>query len=93
VTALDVETLQKALSQKISSAGVITSQDAGDYICNYMFFRGCQLAAEIEDHDEFEIDCAATFVHVPAFTTVKQSVQTDFLHQLIQHLPKTQFVV
>lgn len=66
-TRVDVKALQQVLSQKISGAGVKTSADAGDYICNYMFYRACQTADDIEDNDQFEVDCAAVFAHVPSF--------------------------
>jgi pyrrolidone-carboxylate peptidase len=49
-----------------------TSQDAGDYLCNYLFYRG------LEAHPRLRIG----FVHVPPFSVISETLQQNALREL-----------
>jgi pyroglutamyl-peptidase len=53
-----------------------TSQDAGDYLCNYLFYRA------LETHPNLRIG----FVHVPPFSVISENTQQKTLRELIASL-------
>ena len=69
----NVKDLQKSLSSQFS-----LSNDAGTYICNYIYYRG------IQNHEKKNKGCI--FVHVPLFENLSQNIQLDNLCNLIQKI-------
>lgn len=47
--------------------------DAGDYLCNYLYFRAIQTFA----------DRRVGFLHVPTFETLAQAIQTELLDRVL----------
>lgn len=66
---VDVSALVANLKKKFKL--VEPSTDAGDYICNQMFYKACQMTNELEEKDG--ISCAALFCHFPSFETIPQA--------------------
>lgn len=53
-----------------------TSQDAGDYLCNYLLYRALEL---FPNH-------RVGFVHVPSFAVMEEQAQLETLRQLVASL-------
>ena len=73
---MDVESLVEALCEKGHKCEAST--DAGDFICNYIYYQSLRM------FHETEVD--SIFVHVPSFKTVKKDKQEDFISDLINEL-------
>ena len=58
---------------------VRVSDNAGEYICNYMFYSALKHAEKIDS-------CTALFVHFPTFQNVAQEEQVTFVKALIKKL-------
>ena len=58
------------------------SNNAGEYICNYMFYRALQ------NIEAKKVKGTAVFVHVPAFNSVAEEDQHKFAQSLLVELSK-----
>ena len=65
------------------------SDDAGDYICNYMFYRNLETCTQIVK--DAELACTGLFVHFPAFRDCEEVTQEKFAKQLLVQLSTCQF--
>ena len=78
-TELDLETVCKELSARGHKVEV--SCDAGEYICNYMFYRNLECFAK-------EKDVRSLFVHIPELRTISGPEQQAFAKDLFCELAK-----
>ena len=69
----NVKDLQKTLSSQFS-----LSNDAGTYICNYIYYRGIQNTGQKVK--------GCIFVHVPLFEVIPEKIQTENLCNLIRKI-------
>ena len=75
-TTLPVKELTKSLRK--TGYDVMPSDDAGRFVCNYVYYHSLRFA---EQHG-----IKSLFVHVPLFSTVDEEVQIPFVASLIEAL-------
>ncbi|CAA3026578.1 pyroglutamyl-peptidase 1 [Olea europaea subsp. europaea] len=75
-TSLPVEDITKALAKM--GYEVITSDDAGRFVCNYVYYRSLRFAEQN--------GIKSLFVHVPLFSTVGEETQMQFAASLLEVL-------
>jgi pyroglutamyl-peptidase len=75
-TTLPVKELTKSLRK--TGYDVITSDDAGRFVCNYVYYHSLRFA---EQHG-----IKSLFVHVPLFSTIDKMVQMHFAASLLEAL-------
>ena len=73
-TDLPIELMVKKLQGRLGDGlKCKQSHSAGEYICNYMFYKGLDLANEINaSNQEKDVRCKAIFCHVPSFETIPE---------------------
>lgn len=75
-TSLPVNDMAKALSKR--GFDVIPSDDAGRFVCNYVYYHSLRFA---EEHR-----IKSLFVHVPLFLTIDEETQMQFVAALFEVL-------
>uniref|UniRef100_A0A453AYP9 Pyrrolidone-carboxylate peptidase n=1 Tax=Aegilops tauschii subsp. strangulata TaxID=200361 RepID=A0A453AYP9_AEGTS len=75
-TTLPVKELTKSLRK--TGYDVMPSDDAGRFVCNYVYYHSLRFA---EQHG-----IKSLFVHVPLFSTVDEEVQIHFVASLVEAL-------
>ncbi|XP_024022713.1 uncharacterized protein LOC21384762 [Morus notabilis] len=75
-TTLPVEEITKALAAK--GYEVMTSDDAGRFVCNYVYYHSLRFSQENETK--------SLFVHVPLFSTINEGTQMQFAASLLEVL-------
>ncbi|CAL0316540.1 unnamed protein product [Lupinus luteus] len=75
-TTLPVEEITKALAQK--GYNVMTSDDAGRFVCNYVYYHSLRFAEQN--------GTKSLFVHVPLFFTIDEETQMEFAASLLEIL-------
>lgn len=75
-TSLPIQEIAKALSKK--GYHVMTSDDAGRFVCNYVYYHSLRFAEEN--------GIKSLFVHVPLFFTVDEETQMQFAASLLEAL-------
>lgn len=75
-TTLPVKELSKSLRK--GGYDVIPSDDAGRFVCNYVYYHSLRFA---EQHS-----VKSLFVHVPLFSTIDEEVQMHFVASLLEAL-------
>ncbi|XP_050223108.1 uncharacterized protein LOC126673155 [Mercurialis annua] len=75
-TTLPVEEITKALLSK--GYEVMTSDDAGRFVCNYVYYHSLRFAEQNENK--------SLFVHVPLFLTINEEIQMQFAASLLEVL-------
>ncbi|GKV01508.1 hypothetical protein SLEP1_g14058 [Rubroshorea leprosula] len=75
-TTLPVEEITKALSKK--GYDVMTSDDAGRFVCNYVYYHSLRFAEQN--------GTKSLFVHVPLFLTIDEEIQMQFAASLLEVL-------
>ncbi|MED6133621.1 hypothetical protein PIB30_029904 [Stylosanthes scabra] len=76
-TSLPVEDITKALAKK--GYDVMTSDDAGRFVCNYLYYHSLRFAEQN--------GTKSLFVHVPLFVTINEDTQMQFVASLLEVLP------
>ena len=76
-----------SVSQRLEAKGYPckVSQDAGDYICNYTYYRNLQMRQSFCT-DKCVTNLKSLFCHVPSFTTVNEAQQKAFIVDLLKEL-------
>ncbi len=77
-TDLDLEFLIRQLNT--SKAQTTVSHDAGDYLCNFIYYKSLELA--------FNKKVTVIFVHIPPFEKISLARQKVFLGELIEAIYK-----
>lgn len=78
-TTLPVEEILLALDNKEDYKGkVVTSDDAGRFVCNYVYYHSLSFAEQN--------GTKSLFVHVPLFTTIDEKTQMRFVASLLEVL-------
>ncbi|KAK7344297.1 hypothetical protein VNO77_13740 [Canavalia gladiata] len=75
-TTLPVEDITKALAKK--GYDVMTSEDAGRFVCNYVYYHSLRFAEQN--------GIKSLFVHVPLFSTIDEEIQMQFAASLLEVL-------
>ncbi|KAK1294243.1 hypothetical protein QJS10_CPA16g01724 [Acorus calamus] len=75
-TSLPVNNLTKALAKM--GYEVIPSDDAGRFVCNFVYYHSLRFA---EEHGNKSL-----FVHVPLFLTIDEETQMQFIASLLEVL-------
>ncbi|XVE63157.1 hypothetical protein DITRI_Ditri06bG0177900 [Diplodiscus trichospermus] len=75
-TCLPVEEITKALAKK--GYEVMTSDDAGRFVCNYVYYHSLCFAEQN--------GTKSLFVHVPLFLTIDEETQMKFAASLLEFL-------
>ncbi|KAJ7973232.1 Pyrrolidone-carboxylate peptidase [Quillaja saponaria] len=75
-TSLPVQEITKTLAKK--GYDVITSDDAGRFVCNYVYYHSLRFAEQN--------GIKALFVHVPLFLTIDEETQMQFAASLLEIL-------
>ncbi|KAL0793680.1 hypothetical protein Bca101_065057 [Brassica carinata] len=75
-TTLPVEEITKGLEKK--GFEVITSDDAGRFVCNYVYYHSLRFAEQNKTY--------SLFVHVPLFVAVDEETQMRFTASLLEVL-------
>ncbi|CAL1393165.1 unnamed protein product [Linum trigynum] len=75
-TALPVEEITNALAKK--GFEVMTSDDAGRFVCNYVYYHSLRFAEKNLTK--------SLFVHVPLFLTIDEETQMQFAASLLEVL-------
>lgn len=78
-TLLPVEEITKALANK--GYDVMTSDDAGRFVCNYVYYHSLRFAEQN--------GTKSLFVHVPLFSTINEETQMQFAASLLEVLAST----
>ncbi|KAK8650050.1 hypothetical protein V6N13_139700 [Hibiscus sabdariffa] len=73
-TSLPVEEITKALAKK--GFEVMTSDDAGRFVCNYVYYHSLRFAEQS--------GVKSLFVHVPLFLTIDEETQMKFAASLLE---------
>ncbi|KAL4324545.1 hypothetical protein GQ457_11G016060 [Hibiscus cannabinus] len=73
-TSLPVEEITKALTKK--GFEVMTSDDAGRFVCNYVYYHSLRFAEQS--------GVKSLFVHVPLFLTIDEETQMKFAASLLE---------
>lgn len=76
-TSFPVNEMAKALSGM--GYDVAPSDDAGRFVCNYVYYHSLRFA---EQHG-----IKSLFVHVPLFLTICEETQMQFVASLLELLP------
>lgn len=78
-TTLPVEDIRSALdSEEVYKGKVVTSDDAGRFVCNYVYYHSLSFAEKN--------GTKSLFVHVPLFTTIDEKTQMRFVASLLEVL-------
>ncbi|XP_022961561.1 uncharacterized protein LOC111462105 [Cucurbita moschata] len=80
-TSLPVEEITKTLAKK--GYEVMTSDDAGRFVCNYVYYHSLRYA---EEHGTKSL-----FVHVPLFLTIDEDTQMQFIASLLEVLASSSY--
>jgi len=75
-TSLPVEEITKALAKM--GYEVMTSDDAGRFVCNYVYYQSLRFAEQNR--------IKSLFVHVPLFLTIDEDTQMQFAAALLEVL-------
>lgn len=75
-TSLPVEEITKSLAKL--GYEVMTSDDAGRFVCNYVYYHSLRFAEQN--------GTKSLFVHVPLFSTINQETQMQFAASLLEVL-------
>ncbi|XP_020273305.1 uncharacterized protein LOC109848288 [Asparagus officinalis] len=75
-TSLPVNDISKALAKM--GYGVIPSDDAGRFVCNYVYYHSLRFAEQN--------GIKSLFVHVPLFVTIDEETQMQFVASLLEVL-------
>lgn len=75
-TSLPVEEITKSLAKM--GYEVMTSDDAGRFVCNYVYYHSLRFAAQN--------GIKSLFVHVPLFFTIDEETQMQFAASLLEVL-------
>lgn len=75
-TSLPVVEITKRLAKK--GYEVINSEDAGRFVCNYVYYHSLWFAEQNKTH--------SLFVHVPLFITIDEETQMQFAASLLEVL-------
>ncbi|XP_030959995.1 uncharacterized protein LOC115982042 [Quercus lobata] len=75
-TSLPVEEITKALAKM--GYEVMTSDDAGRFVCNYVYYHSLRFAEQNGNK--------SLFVHVPLFLTIDEDTQMQFAASLLEVL-------
>lgn len=75
-TTLPVEEITKTLATK--GYDVMTSDDAGRFVCNYVYYHSLRFAEQNGNK--------SLFVHVPLFFTINEETQMQFAASLLEVL-------
>jgi pyroglutamyl-peptidase len=75
-TTLPVEEITKSLAKK--GYNVMTSDDAGRFVCNYVYYHSLRFAEQN--------GTKSLFVHVPLFFTINEETQMQFAASLLEVL-------
>ncbi|KAJ9180368.1 hypothetical protein P3X46_008626 [Hevea brasiliensis] len=75
-TTLPVEEITKALAKE--GYEVVTSDDAGRFVCNYVYYHSLRFAEQNGTQ--------SLFVHVPLFLTIDEETQMQFAASLLEVL-------
>ena len=63
---------------QINGVKIEKSESAGEYICNYMFYKSIETSKRIQSNfdqlEKYQPKCYSLFIHVPSFTTVAEPV-------------------
>lgn len=78
-TSLPAVEITKALSKK--GYDVMTSDDAGRFVCNYVYYHSLRFAEQN--------GTKSLFVHVPLFFTIDEDTQMQFAASLLEVLAST----
>ncbi|ONK63143.1 uncharacterized protein A4U43_C07F11850 [Asparagus officinalis] len=73
-TSLPVNDISKALAKM--GYGVIPSDDAGRFVCNYVYYHSLRFAEQN--------GIKSLFVHVPLFVTIDEETQMQFVASLLE---------
>ncbi|KAG0472108.1 hypothetical protein HPP92_016654 [Vanilla planifolia] len=79
-TALPTNDITKALSNL--GYAVMASDDAGRFVCNYVYYHSLRFA---EEHG-----IKSLFVHVPLFLTINEDIQMQFAASVLEVLSSLQ---
>lgn len=75
-TSIPVEEITRTLAKK--GYEVITSDDAGRFVCNYVYYHSLRFAEQN--------GTKSLFVHVPLFLTIDEETQMQFAASLLEVL-------
>ena len=75
-TSLPVQEITKELVKK--GYDVMTSDDAGRFVCNYVYYHSLRFAEQN--------GIKSLFVHVPLFLTIDEETQMQFAASLLEVL-------
>eukprot|EP00798_Chlamydomonas_sp_ICE-L_P006872 gene6872-30846_t len=80
--SLDTELEIPAIASALQSCGFLVepSDDAGRFICNWLYYRSLSLTKGVTGRFH------SLFVHVPPFSTLDEMLQQRFLHALMDCL-------
>jgi len=78
-TTLPVEEITKSLANK--GYDVMTSDDAGRFVCNYVYYHSLRFAEQN--------GTKSLFLHVPLFSTINEETQMQFAASLLEVLAST----
>ncbi|XP_052205942.1 uncharacterized protein LOC127810470 [Diospyros lotus] len=79
VTSCSVEGIEQFLKEK--GFNVTISNDAGRFVCNYVYYHSLRFAQE-RGHKSL-------FVHFPLFSTIKEETQMLFVEALLEAIAST----
>lgn len=79
-TKIDVDLLSKKLNETLKEELVEPSDDAGTYLCNYIYFKSMEFG---EKHG-----CKSLFVHVPHHDTLDLEKEFEILNLILKHFSK-----
>ncbi|KAF5746693.1 hypothetical protein HS088_TW06G00865 [Tripterygium wilfordii] len=79
-TSLPVEDITKALAKQ--GYAVMTSDDAGRFVCNYVYYHSLRFASQS--------GTKSLFVHVPLFMTIDKETQMGFVASLLEVIASLQ---
>ena len=79
-TTLDLEKVRDGLKAAGHTA-VECSQNAGEFICNYMYYRNLDYCSACNQ-------TSALFVHIPSFSTIPEEDHVKFAKDLLVELAK-----
>ena len=83
LTRLDAEYLTNCLHSEFEGQ-VRLSLDAGEYICNYTFYRNLETCQSLNN-------TTGLFVHFPTFANVSEPEQEKFIKRLLCKLGECEF--
>ena len=78
-----------AIAAKLAELGhpAEVSEDAGRFLCNYIYFHSLKLSAAVNKNKHGgKVNTTSLFVHVPPFTTIAQPEQEKFLKDLLSQI-------